>query len=197
MKHINTLVCTILALLVFSPFNAHALDAKGELEQTLAELVAVAEDFKGDEQKEVRREKMRAIIEPRFDFQEMAKRSLGSQWLKCNPAEKEKFVKVFSELLATTYLDKIDMIERDMVRISDHKVRANKSLIKTDVTYKGDTFGLDYKLLERSGEWKVYDVIIENIGLVANYRNEFSGIIRKEKFSGLLEMLEKKVAKAS
>jgi phospholipid transport system substrate-binding protein len=85
------------------------------------------------------------------------------------------------------------MLERNMVTIKDQKQRDNKAFVQTDVTYKGDTFGLDYKLIDRSGTWKVYDVIIENIGLVANYRNEFAGIMRKEKFSGLLSKLEKKV----
>jgi phospholipid transport system substrate-binding protein len=166
-----------------------------EIEETLDELVDTAEALKGDDKKAERRQKMRQIIETRFDFVEMSKRSLGAEWKKASEAERDEFIKLFSELLANTYIGKVDMIERGMVKVVDAAVHEDKSLIKTLVNYKDDKFGLDYKLLNREGKWKVYDVIIENIGLVANYRNEFSGIIRKEKFSGLLEKLKKKVDK--
>jgi phospholipid transport system substrate-binding protein len=70
--------------------------------------------------------------------------------------------------------------------------------VKSTVEYKGDTFPIDYKLLYSEGSgWQVYDVIIENIGLVANYRSEFAGVIRKEKFKGLLERLRDKIDKAA
>ena len=81
-----------------------------------------------------------------------------------------------------------------MVEIKNTQVKDPKALVKTIVNYKGDTFPLDYRMLNRDGSWKVYDVVIENIGLVSNYRNEFAGIIRKKKFSGLMEMLKKKVS---
>ena len=170
-------------------------DAKSDIDATLEELVAAAEEFKGDTHKKERRAAMRKIIEPRFDFEEMARRSLGAQWRKCSGTEQVEFVELFSELLASTYLGKIDMLERGMVEVVAQKEHSNRALVKTMVSYKGDTFGLDYKLIEKDSAWKVYDVIIENIGLVANYRNEFSGIIRKEKFSGLLEKLKEKVEK--
>ena len=182
--------------LAFLPTVVFA-DAKTDIQETLDELVEAAESNKGDENKVPRRAAMRKIIEPRFDFEEMAKRSLGSHWKKRTEAERESFISVFSELLASTYLSKIDMIERGMVSVGEQKKRENKAFVKTTVDYKGDKFGIDYKLINRDGKWRVYDVIIENIGLVANYRNEFSGIIRKEKFAGLLSRLEAKVKKKS
>lgn len=194
----NVTVCLCLgalSLLLFVAFGSTIAraDARTDIQDTLNKLVDVAEEYPGEDHQVARRAAMRKIIEPRFDFEEMAKRSLGVQWKSISESEQTRFVEVFSELLATTYLGKIDMLERNMVEIKEQKQRENKAFVQTDVTYKGDTFGLDYKLIDRNGIWKVYDVIIENIGLVANYRNEFAGIMRKEKFAGLLERLEKKV----
>jgi phospholipid transport system substrate-binding protein len=81
-----------------------------------------------------------------------------------------------------------------MVKVESESVDPPKAVVKTVVISKGDTFPIDYKLMVGSnGKWQVYDVVIENIGLVANYRNEFSGIIRKDKFSGLMERLRAKL----
>ena len=167
--------------------------ALSEVRKTLDEVVLVVEGFPGDNNKKIRREKMREIIQPRFDFDEMAKRSLGSNWQVATPDQQSEFVKVFSDLLASTYLNKIETVKKDQVSIDSENVDFPKSVVKTTVKHKGDTFPIDYKLLNTSGSWRVYDVVIENIGLVANYRNEFAGIIRKEKFAGLLERLREKV----
>jgi phospholipid transport system substrate-binding protein len=81
-----------------------------------------------------------------------------------------------------------------MVKVESENVEPPKAVVKTIVISKGDTFPIDYKLIQKEGgSWQVYDVVIENIGLVANYRNEFSGIIRKDNFSGLMEKLRAKV----
>ena len=122
----------------------------------------------------------------------MSKRSLGPTWNLVTPAEQEEFVKVFSELLAKTYLARIEFIEPNTVKIESEQVTEPKALVKTMIHHKGDIFPLDYKLVNVDKVWRVYDVVIENIGLVANYRNEFAGIIRKEEFSGLMRRLKEK-----
>jgi phospholipid transport system substrate-binding protein len=77
--------------------------------------------------------------------------------------------------------------------VESEQVDSTRAIVKTTVTSKGDTFPIDYKLSLSNNVWQVYDVVIENIGLVANYRNEFSGVIRKEKFDGLMTKLRKKI----
>lgn len=190
---ISTFVC---AALFVAPVTAEdkpgAATPLHEIEVTVDRVVRVAQDYKGDDRKKVRREKLREIIAPKFDFDEMAKRSLGAQWNECTPQEQADFVKVFSDLLARTYLERIETVEPNMVKMDKETVQFPKALVKTLVHHKGDTFPIDYKLLNTGGQWRVYDVIIENIGLVANYRSEFAGIIRKEKFAGLLKKLTEK-----
>lgn len=190
---------TALALLTAAPLIADAADMPAgtkapmdEVRATVDEVVKVAVSLSGDANKAKRREKLRAIIEPRFDFVEMAKRSLGASWLNMSTAQQDDFVKVFSGLLARTYLERIETVEEKMVTIDSENVGFPKALVKTSVKRKGDVFPLDYRLHYAENTWKVYDVIIENIGLVSNYRNEFSGIIRKDGIDGLISRLKEK-----
>ncbi|MCB0331985.1 MAG: ABC transporter substrate-binding protein, partial [Bdellovibrionales bacterium] len=173
---------------------ADVTSPKKEMEKTIAQLVDLVEKYPGDDNLSVRHEQMREVIGPKFDFDEMAKRSLGAQWKKITPTERQEFVDLFSELLATTYLGRIENVERNMVTVDEEKLRMPRALVKTTVDYKGDLFPIDYKLINSDKGWRVYDVIIENIGLVANYRSEFAGIIRKNTFTGLLDKLRKKNA---
>lgn len=163
-----------------------------EMQQTLDKVVEVAVSYQGDKLQTQRRSELRKIIAPKFDFDEMAMRALGAHWKEISPEQQEEYVRVFSDLLARTYLERIETVQRNMVKIDQERVEGSKALVRTTVTNKGDVFPIDYKLLNREGEWRVYDVIIENIGLVANYRAEFAGIIRKEKFEGLLKRLREK-----
>ncbi len=162
-----------------------------EIERTVDELITVIEGT-SSVSAPIRRDKLRIVINRLFDFEEMAKRSLGAHWKEISTEEQNEFVHVFSDLLARTYLTKIETLKRGMVRFDSERVESPRALVKTFIENNGDKFPLDYKLLDRSGSWKVYDVVIENIGLVANYRNEFAGVIRKETFAGLLKKLKEK-----
>ncbi|MCB0335287.1 MAG: ABC transporter substrate-binding protein [Bdellovibrionales bacterium] len=198
MKKVISFLAAFLMMLSAAPCSAAEAGkgtAQKAVQETIDQLVAAVEKYGKEEQLTERRDKLREIIEPRFDFEEMAKRSLGRQWKDRTEAEQVEFVSVFSELLAKTYLDKIENIRSNMVSITGEKLAPPKALVKTKVEYKGDTFPLDYKLLHEGNEWKVYDVVIENIGLVSNYRNEFAGIIRKNDFAGLVSQLKAKVQK--
>lgn len=166
---------------------------KAEMQKTIDDIITIAGTYPDDAQKTVRREKLRDLINPKFNFSEMAKRSLGPNWNEITPEEQKDFTSVFSELLARTYLSKIETVKPGMVDVKSEQVELPRALVKTVVTSKGDHFPIDYKLSYQNSSWQVYDVVIENIGLVANYRNEFSGIIRKEKFTGLMDKLRKKI----
>lgn len=172
---------------------AETQSPKAEIQKTIDNIIATVQANPGDAGKGPRRTKLREIINPKFDFDEMSRRSLGSNWNEITPEEQKDFTTVFSELLARTYLSKIETVKPGMVKVESEQVEGNKAVVKTVVLSQGDTFPIDYKMMNRDNNWRVYDVVIENIGLVANYRNEFSGIIRKDKFSGLMEKLRAKV----
>jgi phospholipid transport system substrate-binding protein len=168
---------------------------KSEMVQTIDSIISIAGAHQGDANKTIRRQKLRELINPKFNFAEMSKRSLGANWNDLSPSEQADFTQVFSELLARTYLSKIETVKPGMVKVESEQIEPPRAVVKTVVISNGDTFPIDYKMMNAgaSHSWQVYDVVIENIGLVANYRNEFSGIIRKDKFSGLMERLRKKI----
>lgn len=170
------------------------ISPKAEIQKTIDSIISIASAHSEESQKTVRRQKLRELINPKFNFAEMSKRSLGPNWNEITPPQQAEFTSVFSELLARTYLSKIETVKPGMVKVESEQVEMPRAVVKTIVTSKGDTFPIDYKLTYQNNQWQVYDVVIENIGLVANYRNEFSGIIRKEKFEGLMERLRKKIA---
>jgi len=187
-------------LLISIPFSLSAEESSLDpsspryaMTNTIDQLVEIVGENPGEEQRETRHKKMRDVIEPQFDFEEMSRRSLGPRWNDINDKERKEFIELFSELLARTYLGRLDNIEEGMVEISAERVQDIRALVRTHVTYRGETFPIDYRLVQKNAEWKVYDVVIENIGLVANYRNEFAGIIRREQFAGLLQRLRDKV----
>lgn len=167
---------------------------KTEMQKTIDDIIRVASQYPDDSQKSVRRQKLRELINPKFNFTEMSRRSLGANWNEISTDQQQEFTHVFSELLARTYLSKIETVKPGMVKIDSESVNPPKASVKTTVTSKGDNFPIEYKMSFEDGRWQVYDVVIENIGLIGNYRNEFSGIIRKEKFEGLMSRLRQKVA---
>ena len=164
-----------------------------QIQAVVNDLIKVVAALPGEKNSIERRKKMREIITPHFDFREMAKRSLGDKWNKVTEAEQNEFTNLFSELLAKTYLNRLDHLGPDVVKFESERVGSSGALVHTTVKFKEDTFPLDYKLLLSAGHWRVYDVIIENIGLVQNYRNEFAGIIRKEGFPALIQRLKDKL----
>ena len=144
--------------------------------------------------KEVRRTELRKTIFPRFDFEEMAKRSLGAEWRRRTPAEQKEFVRLFTELLKDSYVDSIESYRGNKVtyrRESQDGAYANVGTQIIDA--QGEEFAIDYRLNLDGSEWKVYDVIIENISIVNNYRSQFQRILSRSSFAELLQKISDKV----
>ena len=141
-------------------------------------------------------EKLRVAVLPMFDFGEMSRRSLGKNWKGAESNQQEQFIQLFSKLLSRTYIGKIrENLENSEVNYVSEKVQGKRAIVKTKVNLKDEDVSIDYRLRLRNGAWKIYDVVVENVGLVSNYRNEFSSIVRKEGMNGLLDRLEKKLRK--
>jgi len=137
--------------------------------------------------------KLEKIIEPVFDFKEMSRRCLGVNWKKANPEQQKEFMELFSRMLSRNYLKKVrDNIADSKFTTVGGTTKRKKALVKTIVEHDDQKFSINYRLRLKKDRWRVYDVIVENIGLVSNYRSEFAGIVRKEKMEGLLTRLRKK-----
>lgn len=150
-----------------------------------------------DADEQIRREQLeqlKEIVAPLFNFAEMARRSLGRHWQQRTPEEREEFVKVFTDFLETTYADKIDLYKGGDVVFLREVVDEDYARVDSKVTdSKGTPYNVSYKLLNRDGGWRIYDVIVENVSLVNNYRSQFSRIIRKSSYQELVKKMRQKL----
>lgn len=187
-------VLTGLMVLLF-PVSLTAGAPTESVRVTAEGVLAVLKDpeLKSPAKTKERREKLKAIIYPKFDFAEMAKRSLGSAWQRRTEQERSEFVKIFSELLETSYADRIDAYNGEKIAFGRERVDTNVAEVDSKVlTAKGEEYSLNYKLHQVDGNWKIYDVVIENISLVNNYRSQFNRVLSNASFEELLDRLRKK-----
>jgi phospholipid transport system substrate-binding protein len=190
--------CLALALGILVLLRADpgvAGQATDQLKQSVDKVLAILNDptLKGTAKAQERRQKVKEIIYSRFDFDEMAKRSLGPQWQKRSPEEQKEFVQLFTGLLEHVYLDNIESYRGEKVRFLNE--RQDKDFAQVDtkiINNKGEEFSLDYRLQNVNGDWKVIDVVIENISLVNNYRAQFNRVLAKSSYAELLEIMKQK-----
>ncbi len=142
-----------------------------------------------------RRDQLRQILYARFDFAEMARRALGSNWRRRTPQEQAEFVPLFTEVLERAYADIIESYIDDKIKIVylNERVDGNFADINSKIlTGKGEEYSLNYKAHLVGGEWKVYDVVAENISLVNNYRSQFTRVISNASYEELVRRLKNK-----
>jgi phospholipid transport system substrate-binding protein len=156
-------------------------------------VISVLEDPGLKSQPRERRAAVRRIAREIFDVRETARRSLGRHWQARTPAEREEFVQLFGDLLEATYLSKIEGYGGEKVLNGGDTVDGQRAIVHTRLmTRKGTEIGIDYRLLRQSDSWKVYDVSIEGVSLVANYRVQFDRIIQGSSYEDLVQKLRNK-----
>ncbi|MBM4301925.1 MAG: ABC transporter substrate-binding protein [Deltaproteobacteria bacterium] len=144
---------------------------------------------------EARRQKVKGIVDPYFDYQEMAKRCLGPAWGKLSAGQRQEFVQLFAQLLEASYSDKIEKYaQRVKIDYTGEILDGDYAEVRTVVVRANDRIPMNYRLLQESGTWKVYDVVIEGVSLVSNYRSQFSRIIHESSYAELLRRLKAKVS---
>jgi phospholipid transport system substrate-binding protein len=145
--------------------------------------------------KSQKRSMVKGIVDPHFDYREMAKRSLGPQWGKLSAGQQSEFVRLFSELLEASYSDKIERYaQRVKIDYTGEVMDGQYAEVRTVVVRPNDRIPLNYRLLNEGGTWKVYDVVIEGVSLVSNYRSQFSRILNESSYAELLRRLKTKVS---
>lgn len=135
---------------------------------------------------------VREVVFPHLDRERTAQWVLGANWRKATPVQRERFVKEFSELLLRTYGTALRQYDSEVLNfLPVHAPEgANRVTVRTEIVRRdGPKVSVDYQLTNRSGEWKVYDVVIENVSLVVTYRSEYAAIIKRDGMDGLLKQL--------
>jgi phospholipid transport system substrate-binding protein len=140
-----------------------------------------------------RRAAIRKTVGERFDFEEMAKRSLALYWKQRTPEEKKEFVPLYADLLERSYIKKIENYSDEKIIYTDEKIDDGYAIVKTKIITKRNVeIPIEYKLLKKNNKWDVYDVVIESVSLVNNYRNQFSKIIRTNSYEELVKRMKHK-----
>ena len=143
------------------------------------------------------RRAVRKIAEEIFDFGDTARRTLARHWAQRSAAERQEFVAVFTDVFEHAYLSKVDLLQGDRVAYLGDSVEAGVATVRTRLTTKqGSQLDVDYRMQQRggSGRWLVYDVIIEGVSLVSNYRQQFNKIILTESYPALVQKMRAKQA---
>ena len=150
-------------------------------------------NLKPEAQKADLQARLAEVIYPRFDFTEMAKRSLGPHWGRRTAEEQREFVKIFAALLGRTYTDRIESYTSQTIlytrEIEDKEYAEVDTKIITD---KREELSINYKLHSVDKEWKVYDLVIEDISVVNNYRSQFDRVIARSSFEELVRVMKEK-----
>ena len=194
----NRLKFKIVVLTLLSFFVSTQAQAGVPTEQikgTVDRAVMVLKDprLKPPAKLQERREQLRKVLFARFDFTEMAKRALGSDWRRRTPQEQEEFVRLFSELLERAYAEIIESYTDEKIIYINERVDGTHADVASKIqTSRGEEYTINYKAHLVSNEWKVYDVVAENISLVNNYRSQFSRVIAKSSYEELLRRLRDK-----
>ncbi len=140
------------------------------------------------------------IVGAYFNFEEMAKRSLGRPWKDQPPNKRQEFAQLFKQLLFNTYVNRLENYtgSNEKVFYDCEKLDGDYALVKTHILYQGsNNVEIDYRLHRDAGQWKVYDVVVEGISFVENYRSQFTAILTNEPFDSLLNLLRRKVQESS
>src|SRR5918999_3811341 len=136
-------------------------------------------------------DRLRQIVYPLFDFNEMAMRSLGANWRRLNPQQRQEFVSTFTALLEKTYADQIDLYNGQQVVYTGETVDGDYAQVDSRIIdTSGQTYSVVYKVHKVEGKWRIYDVVAENISLINNYRSQFNRVIARSSFDELLKIMK-------
>jgi len=166
-----------------------------EVKKTVDEVIRIVTDKElkkpGAEKK--RRVELRTAIGSLFDYKEMTKRTLGSHWKEISPADRTEITGLFTNLLENSYAGKIESYNNEKVVYLKENVDEDYAEVKSKViSVKHDEFSVNYRLLNEDGKWRVYDVVIEGVSLVSNYRSQFNKIINENGYDELVKKLRTK-----
>jgi len=191
----STFLVSLVAMLLCAALPLQAGAPTVEIRTAIDQAVQILKSAKLDNSKQRAQviDQLREIVYTRFDFEEMAKRSLGSHWRRLSPSQQKEFVTAFTELLETTYADKIDLYEGQQVEYTGETIDKNYAEVNTRVIGKNrESYSVDYRLHQVGGQWRIYDVIAENISLVNNYRSQFNRIVVNSSFEELIKRIKQK-----
>src|SRR5512140_2493359 len=196
-RRILAAVLAVSVALLMAPAPSRAGEPTDQVRSAIDRVLEILKkkDLQVREKRAERRTLLREEISKAFDFDEMAKRSLGPAWRQRTPEERKEYVTLFRQVLENSYLGKVEAYQGEKIRyvkesVAEERFATVETLI---VTGKGQEIPLNYRLVKETSKWRVYDVVIEEISLVNNYRSQFSAILQRSPFQDLLARLREMI----
>ena len=191
------LMTSLLVSLTLGIVSSWAGEPTQQIKQTTDKILAILSNpsLKGPAQAEERKKVIGRTVDERFDWEEMSRRSLARHWAERTPEEKKEFLGLFRDLLERTYLDKVDDYSGEAVTYEGDTIDGNYASVKVKiVTSKGKEILVEYRVMKKQTHWFVYDITIEGVSLVNNYRSQFNSILSKSPYSELVKRLRDKTS---
>ena len=194
-SYVLCLTATLALLVLALPAVSSAGPVTDTVNTTVDKVITILNDpaMKGPAKEDARRKKIMNAVTEVFDFGEMAKRSLGLYWKVRKPAERAEFVSLFTDLIERSYINRIEGYSGEKIIYDKEDVDGDNATVKSHfLTKRRETIPVDYKLILENGKWRVYDMVIENVSLVNNYRVQFNKIIRTSSYEDLVKKMKNK-----
>jgi phospholipid transport system substrate-binding protein len=182
-------------VLLLAPAEVWPGQPTDQLRTQIDRVVRVLEnpELKEESKVKARRAAVRKIANDIFDFSETAKRSLARHWPPRTPAEREEFIALFADLLERSYISKIEVYGGEKIGYLGETIEGDLATVRTKIVTKQQTeIPIDYRMLRRGEKWLVYDIIIEGVSLIANYRTQFNKIITTSSYQELVKKMRTK-----
>lgn len=161
---------------------------------TIDEVLRIVRDkeLKQTTKAEERRSQLEKVVAERFDYHEMSRRALGAPWNQLSDKEKQEFVSLFQTLLTSTYAEKVESYSGEGVQYLNERTEKDYAEVRTKILSGKTEIPLDYRLINHGADWRVYDVVVDGVSMVNNYRGQFMKILRASSYPDLVEQLRKK-----
>jgi phospholipid transport system substrate-binding protein len=192
------LVAFLAAMFLIAALPAWAGGPTDRMKETTDKVIAIVSDpaLKGPEKAEEKKNSIRNVVDEVIDWEEMSRRSLGIHWQKRTDEEKREFVRLFSQLIEKTYRDKVEDYAGEKVNYMGEKLDGDYAEVESRIlTSKNTEIPVNYKMTRKQGKWWVYDIVIEGVSFVNNYRTQFNSILASSSYPGLVKQLKAKTEK--
>jgi len=191
-------IAALAAMVMVFPFAAQASTPLATVQVHVNSVLEVLRDpaLKGESMKKLRQDRIRGISEKMFDFTELSRRTLAQNWKVFNDRQKKDFVELYKTVLESAYIDKImDYSDEKVVFQKEFALSSKTSEVETVVLTRKTDIPINYRVIRTDDGWRVYDVVVEGVSLVNNYRSQFREILINKTPDDLLEVLRKKAGK--
>jgi phospholipid transport system substrate-binding protein len=185
-----------LSILMWCAFHAVAADFStptGRVKDSIEKVITILKDQTLD--REVRWQRIAAVIKDGFDFRSMSQSVLATNWQKATPEEQQQFTEYFTQYIEATYRAKIEAYTDEKVVYNEETIKGDRATVNTIIVTSTTEIPVDFKLKNNDGQWYAYDVVIEGISLVSNYRATFAAIVKNEGMDGLMSDIQRRIDK--